>query len=55
MVIVDPENVKRIVFRTPEFQAGIQANDADHVKDQYFSDEGLAINLIKSHTMIEFA
>jgi len=55
MVIVDPTDVKRIVFRTPMYQTSIQANDADLVKDQYFSDEGLGIAKIKTHSLFEFA
>jgi hypothetical protein len=55
MVVIDPTDVKRIVFRTPMYQTSIQANDADLVKDQYFSDEGLGIAKIKTHSLFEFA
>ena len=55
MVLVDPEHVKRVVFRNSVYQAAIQANDADLVKDQYFSDEGLGIDLIEMHSLFEFS
>lgn len=55
MVIVDPENIQRVVFRQPMYQTAIQAPDADLHKDQYFSDEGLGITNIKSHSLYEFA
>ena len=55
MLIVDPEDVKRVVFRQPMYQTALQANDADLHKDQYFSDEGLGISLIKRHSLVEFA
>jgi hypothetical protein len=55
MVIVDPENIGRVVYRAPEFQAGIQDPDLDGFKDQYFSDEGLKVTLIEKFGLFKFA
>jgi len=52
MVIVDSENLFHAQYRAPKFEASIQANDADLVKDQYFSDEGIGISMIESHSMM---
>ena len=52
MVIVDSENLFHAQYRAPQFQASIQENDADYVKDQYFSDEGVGISMIESHALM---
>ena len=52
MVIVSEENLFHAQYRAPQFQASIQPNDADYVKDQYMSDEGIGISLIESHALM---
>ena len=52
MLIVDSENLFHAQYRAPQFQASIQANDYDGVKDQYMSDEGIGISLLESHALM---
>ena len=52
MIIVDEDNLFHAQYRAPQFQASIQENDADYVKDQYFSDEGIGISMIESHSLM---
>ena len=52
MLIVDAENLFHAQYRAPQFQASIQANDYDGVKDQYMSDEGIGISLLESHALM---
>ena len=52
MLIVDGENMFHAQYRAPQFQASIQANDYDGVKDQYLSDEGIGISLLESHALM---
>ena len=52
MLIVDEENLFHAQYRKPQFQASIQANDYDGVKDQYMSDEGIGISLLESHALM---
>tara|TARA_R100001460_G_scaffold23732_6_gene47790 strand:+ start:23666 stop:24970 length:1305 start_codon:yes stop_codon:yes gene_type:complete len=52
MLIVSDENLFHAQYRRPQFQASIQANDYDGVKDQYMSDEGIGISLIESHALM---
>lgn len=52
MVIVSDENLFHAQYRAPKFEASIQANDYDGVKDQYVSDEGIGITLMESHAMM---
>ena len=52
MVVVDADNLFHAQYRAPQFQASIQENDADYVKDQYFSDEGVGISMIESHAIM---
>tara|TARA_B100001094_G_scaffold328147_1_gene387876 strand:- start:3336 stop:4661 length:1326 start_codon:yes stop_codon:yes gene_type:complete len=52
MVIVNDENLFHAQYRAPKFEASIQANDYDGVKDQYVSDEGIGITLMESHAMM---
>lgn len=50
MLIVSEENLFIAQYRAPKFQANIKTDDAyDGVKDQYFSDEGIGVTLVKSH------
>jgi len=53
MVIVNPEDIGRVIYRPDEFQAGIQANDADHIKEQYLSDTGLVVSQVKKHALFK--
>ena len=53
MLIVSDENLFHAQYRKPQFQASIQANDYDGVKDQYMSDEGIGISLVESHFLME--
>jgi hypothetical protein len=55
MLIVDPENIKRVIYRASKLETSIQENDADYIKDQYFSDEGLAMTLIERHALWKFS
>tara|TARA_R100000655_G_scaffold11691_3_gene26920 strand:- start:712 stop:2019 length:1308 start_codon:yes stop_codon:yes gene_type:complete len=52
MLIVSDENLFHAQYRKPQFQASIQANDYDGVKDQYMSDEGIGVSLIESHALM---
>ena len=52
MLIVSDENLFHAQYRAPQFQASIQANDYDGVKDQYMSDEGIGISLLESHALM---
>ena len=52
MLIVDEENLFHAQYRAPKFEASIQANDYDGVKDQYMSDEGIGISLLESHSLM---
>jgi len=51
-VVVDPMNVSTVRYRPDQFQAAIQANDIDGIKDQYFSDCGLGITLPQTHHIL---
>ena len=52
MLVVSDENLFHAQYRAPQFQASIQANDYDGVKDQYMSDEGIGISLLESHALM---
>jgi len=50
--MVDPENIDHVVFRRPEYQQNIKTDNApDYQKNQYFSDEGIAITNIYNHNI----
>ena len=52
MLVVDDANLFHAQYRAPMFQANIKTENAyDGVKDQYFSDEGVGISLIESHSL----
>jgi len=55
MVIVDPDNVERVVFRASKYETNIQANDRDGRKDQYFSDEGVNLTLVEKNGLFKFS
>jgi hypothetical protein len=52
-LIVDPMNIGQARYRADKFEAGIQNNDVDGIKDQYFSDKGLALTLPETHHAIK--
>ena len=52
MLVVTDENLFHAQYREPKFEASIQPNDADYVKDQYFSDEGIGVSQIESHALM---
>ena len=50
--LVDPANIDHVVFRKPEYQQNIKIDNApDYQKNQYFSDEGIAITNILNHNI----
>lgn len=52
MVVISDENLSLKQYRPSKFQANIKTDNAyDGVKDQYFSDEGVGIELIESHKL----
>jgi len=54
MLVVDDANLFHAQYRSPMFQANIKTENAyDGVKDQYFSDEGVGISLIESHSLFK--
>ena len=54
MLIIDEDNLFHAQYRSPMYQTNIKTNNAyDGVKDQYFSDEGIGIQLIESHNLFK--
>ena len=54
MLIVDDDNLFHSQYRSPMYQTNIKTDNAyDGVKDQYFSDEGIGITNINSHSLIK--
>tara|TARA_Y100000593_G_scaffold92811_2_gene185622 strand:+ start:2238 stop:3554 length:1317 start_codon:yes stop_codon:yes gene_type:complete len=54
MLVMDESNVFHAQYRSPMYQTNIKTdNGYDGVKDQYFSDEGLGISLIESHSLFK--
>ena len=54
MLIIDEDNMFHAQYRSPMYQTNIKTNNAyDGVKDQYFSDEGIGIQLIESHNLFK--
>ena len=54
MVIVDEDNLFHSQYRASMYQTNIKTDNAyDGVKDQYFSDEGIGITNINSHSLIK--
>ena len=49
---IDPTNIEHMIFRSPEYQQNIVTdNSPDYQKNQYFSDEGMAITNIFNHNI----
>ena len=56
MVVISDENLSLKQYRPSKFQANIKTDNAyDGVKDQYFSDEGVGIELIESHKLFRLS
>lgn len=55
LLIIDPKNIGHRMYRNAKYETGLQDNDADMVKDQFFSDEGLDISLIETHALMSFS
>ena len=54
MLAVDDSNLFHAQYRAPMYQTNIKTDNAfDAVKDQYFSDEGVGISLIESHSLFK--
>lgn len=54
MLIVDDPNVDVVQYRASNFKTNIKTDDAyDGQKDQYFSDMGLGLRLVETHSMIQ--
>jgi hypothetical protein len=54
MLCVDDSNLFHAQYRAPMYQTNIKTDNAfDAVKDQYFSDEGIGISLIDSHSLFK--
>ena len=54
MLVVDDSNLFHAQYRAPMYQTNIKTDNAfDAVKDQYFSDEGVGISLIDSHSLFK--
>ena len=54
MLIVDESNLFHAQYRSPMYQTNIKTDNAfDGVKDQYFSDEGIGITQVNSHSLIK--
>ncbi len=54
MVVVDPDNIGRVVFEQTQFQQAIQDPDYHGQKDQWLSDEGLLCTLIEKHCLFDW-
>lgn len=53
-VVVDKSNVFHAIYRSSLYQSNIKTDNAyDAQKDQYFSDEGIGINLLESHKLFK--
>ena len=55
LLIIDPANIEHRIFRNARYEANIQLPDADLVKDQYFSDEGMGMSLLETHALMVFS
>ena len=54
MMAVDEDNMFHAQYRSPMYQTNIKTdNGYDGVKDQYFSDEGVGIQLVESHSLFK--
>lgn len=52
MVVVDQDDLDLTMYRADKFQANIKTENAyDGVKDNYFSDKGVAMTMIEKHSV----
>ncbi len=52
-LLIDPSNIDHVIYRKPEYQQNIVTDNApDYQKNQYFSDEGIAITNILNHNIM---
>jgi len=54
-ILLDKTTIQRVQYRSDEYQAAIQENDADYVKDQYFSDDGVKITNLHKNALLKLA
>lgn len=54
MAVFDPDQLGHVIFRSDQYQTALQDNDEDKVKDQYFSDMGLAMTLVERNSLWKF-
>ena len=56
MVVVSDENLSYVQYRPMKYSTNIKTDNApDLVKDEYFSDEGVGLTLIESHSMFKIS
>jgi len=55
-VLVDPEQIAKVVFRSDVYKTGLATNDygGELVKDMYQSDWGVGVTLAETHHLIKF-
>jgi hypothetical protein len=54
MISATPENMFHAVYRPLRYFTNIKTdNNYDGIKDEYFSDEGIGISLIESHSIVK--
>ncbi len=52
MIVVDDSNLFHAIYEPPEFRQNIKTDNAPSLqKDEYFSDEGMGMTLIESHSL----
>uniref|UniRef100_A0A6H1ZZF4 Putative structural protein n=1 Tax=viral metagenome TaxID=1070528 RepID=A0A6H1ZZF4_9ZZZZ len=52
--IIDADNVFHALYDSPQYRQNIKTDDApDYQKDEYFSDEGVGITLLKAHKLFK--
>ena len=56
MVVIDPDNVQLVEYRGDRFDVNIKQDDGyDGYKDQFFSDLGLGVAMIETHSLWTFS
>ena len=52
MLVVDDDNLFHAIYEPPEFRQNIKTDNAPSLqKDEFFSDEGIGMTLIESHSL----
>ena len=56
-VMVDPDNIQKVVFRPDKYQTGLAGNEygGELLAEQYFSDFGIGITLAETHHLLKFS